>query len=62
MEAVALCILNSTIDKYKDFPSQIRYVIYQGKPTQYAVVTNGALLKRLKGTGWESKTVAHQAA
>ena len=62
MEAVALCILNSTIDKYKDFPSQIRYLIYQGKPTQYAVVTNGALLKRLKGTGWESKTVAHQAA
>lgn len=33
-----------------------------GQTYQYAVVTNGALLKRLKGTGWESKTVAHQAA
>lgn len=49
MEAVALCVLNCTIDQYKEFPSQIRYVVYQGKPTQYAVVTDGALLKRLKG-------------
>ena len=34
MEAVALCVLNCTIDQYKEFPSQIRYVVYQGKPTQ----------------------------
>ena len=44
MEAVALCVLNCTIDEYKNFPSQIRYVVYQGKPTQYAVVTDGALI------------------
>lgn len=49
MEAVALCILNSTIDTSKGFPSEIRYVVYQGKPTQYAVVTDGSLLKRLNG-------------
>ncbi len=62
MEAVALCVLNCTIDKYKEFPSEIRYVVYQGKPTQYAVVTDGALIKRLNGTGWASKTVAYEAA
>ena len=61
MEAVALCVLNCTIDKYKEFPSQIRYVVYQGKPTQYAVVTDGALLKRLKGQ-FEDRTNAYAAA
>lgn len=61
MEAVALCILNCTIDEEKEFPSQIRYVVYQGKPTQYAVVTDGALLKRLKGQ-FEDRTNAYAAA
>ena len=61
MEAVALCVLNCTVDKYKEFPSQIRYVVYQGKPTQYAVVTDGALLKRLKGQ-FEDRTNAYAAA
>ncbi len=61
MEAVALCVLNCTIDVDKEFPSQIRYVVYQGKPTQYAVVTDGALLKRLKGQ-FDDKATAYAAA
>ena len=61
MEAVALCVLNCTVDKYKGFPSQIRYVIYQGKPNQYAVVIDGALIKRLKGQ-FENRTNAYAAA
>ena len=61
MEAVALCVLNCTIDENREFPSQIRYVVYQGKPTQYAVVTDGALLKRLKGQ-FEDRTNAYAAA
>lgn len=61
MEAVALCVLNCTVDKYKGFPSQIRYVIYQGKPNQYAVVIDGALIKRLKGQ-FEDRTNAYAAA
>lgn len=61
MEAVALCILNSTIDVNKIFPSEIRYVVYQGKPTQYAVVTDGALMKRLNGQ-FSDRTNAYAAA
>ena len=61
MEAVALCVLNCTVDKYKEFPSQIRYVVYQGKPNQYAVVIDGALIKRLKGQ-FEDRTHAYAAA
>ena len=61
MEAVALCVLNCTVDKYKEFPSQIRYVVYQGKPNQYAVVIDGALIKRLKGQ-FEDRTNAYAAA
>ena len=61
MEAVALCVLNCTVDKYKEFPSHIRYVVYQGKPNQYAVVIDGALLKRLKGQ-FEDRTNAYAAA
>lgn len=61
MEAVALCVLNCTVDKYKEFPSQIRYVVYQGKPNQYAVVIDGALSKRLKGQ-FEDRTNAYAAA
>ena len=61
MEAVVLCVLNCTVDKYKEFPSQIRYVVYQGKPNQYAVVIDGALIKRLKGQ-FEDRTNAYAAA
>ena len=61
MEAVALCVLNCTVDKSKGFPSQIRYVVYQGKPNQYAVVIDGALIKRLKGQ-FEDRTNAYAAA
>ena len=61
MEAVALCVLNCTVDKYKEFPSQIRYVVYQRKPNQYAVVIDGALIKRLKGQ-FEDRTNAYAAA
>lgn len=59
MQAVAMCVLNSTIDKAKSFPSQIRYVVYQRN--QYAVVRDGALLKRLKGN-FENRTEAYKAA
>lgn len=61
MEAVALCVLNSTIDTNKYFPSEVRYVVYQGKPTQYSVVTNGELLKRLNGQ-FDNRTNAYTAA
>lgn len=61
MEAVALCVLNRTIDVNKGFPSEIRYVIYQSKPLQYAVVMDGALLKRLNGQ-FEDRTSAYKAA
>lgn len=66
MEAVAMCILNRTIKTDKEFPSEIRYVIYQALSqgsslAQYSVVKNGALLKRLKGQ-YSSKTNAYKAA
>lgn len=66
MEAVALCVLNRTIDKNKDFPSDMRYVIYQALSqgsslAQYSVVKNGSLLKRLNGK-FENKTQAYKAA
>lgn len=48
MKAVALCLLNRTLDK--EFPSSVRYVLYQGTTfPQYSVVTNNQLLKRLNG-------------
>jgi hypothetical protein len=62
MVAVALCVLNRTIHSGKEFPSQIRYVIYQGVNfAQYSVVTNGALLRRLNGS-YENRTKALAAA
>ena len=61
MKAVALCILNRTIAANKEFPSEIRYVVYQGNPLQYAVVTDGALLKRLNGQYYD-RELAYQAA
>ena len=62
MEAVALCVLNRTIKADKEFPSSVRYVIYQGTTfAQYSVVTNGALEKRLNGQ-FEDRTAAYSAA
>lgn len=61
MEAVALCVLNRTIDANREFPSEIRYVVYQSNPLQYAVVTDGALLRRLNGQ-FENRTNAYKAA
>ena len=60
MKAVALCILNRTLDEY--FPSSVRYVLYQGTTfPQYSVVTNGNLLKRLNGQ-FEDRESAYIAA
>lgn len=67
MEAVALCVLNRTIKSDKEFPSELRMVIYQAlhqgsSLSQYSVVKDGALLKRLNGTRWDDKTNAYKAA
>ena len=65
MEAVALCVLNRTIKKDKEFPSTVRGVIYEsmvnGTYPQYSVVRDGALLTRLNGN-FENRTLAYQAA
>ena len=65
MEAVALCVLNRTIKKDKEFPSTVRGVIYESIVNstypQYSVVRDGALLKRLNGN-FENRTLAYQAA
>lgn len=65
MEAVALCVLNRTIKKDKEFPSTVRGVIYESMVNstypQYSVVRDGALLKRLNGN-FENRTLAYQAA
>lgn len=63
MEAVALCALNRTIKPDKEFPSDVRYVIYEGNSSfaQYSVVTNGALEKKLKGQFY-NKELAMEAA
>ena len=60
MKAVALCILNRTLDK--QFPSSVRYVLYQGTTfPQYSVVTNNQLLKRLNGQ-FDDRASAYEAA
>lgn len=60
MKAVALCILNRTLDQ--DFPSSVRYVLYQGTTfPQYSVVTNNNLLKRLNGQ-FDDRASAYTAA
>ena len=66
MEAVAMTILNATIDP--DFPADVRLVIYETNPLQFAVVKyplNGksAILRRLEGDyGDEAgKALAYQA-
>lgn len=62
MEACALAILNRTISPGREFPANLRYVIYQGvNYPQYSPVRNGSLLKRLNGY-YEYKTTAQQAA
>ena len=67
MEAVALCILNRTIDPTREFPSDLRMVLYeQGDPKlykypQYSPVRDGALLRRLNGSFY-NRTLAYQAA
>ncbi|MDY4693417.1 MAG: cell wall hydrolase [Blautia sp.] len=59
MEAAALTVLNRSIDKTKCFPSELRYIIYQ--TGQFAVVSDGALLRRLKGK-FEEPVLARKAA
>lgn len=65
MEAVALCILNRTIQERKEFPSELRYVIYQqagpNSYPQYTPVRNGVLQKRLNGQ-YYNRTLAYEAA
>lgn len=66
MEAVALCILNRTIKSDKEFPSEVKLVIYQALSqgsslAQYSVIKDGAYLKRLKGQ-YSNKTNAYKAA
>ena len=60
MEAVAMCVLNRTIKADKEFPSEVRLVIYQTGPRQYDP-TISALNRRLRGS-WNNKTLAYQAA
>lgn len=68
MQAVALCILNRTIDPIKEFPSSIRGVIYQTGPLQYAVIVNtssgapGTLERRITNQLWYNKEAAYEAA
>lgn len=61
MQAVAMCLLNRTLDTY--YPASLRGVVYQRAPgIQYAVVTDGALAKRLVNNKWEEKEEAYVAA
>jgi glucan-binding YG repeat protein len=64
MEAVAMCVLNRTLKTDKEFPSDIRFVIYQQSTAssypQYSPVRDGSLLKRLNGQ-FSNKTLAYQA-
>ena len=59
MEAVAMCILNRTIKADKEFPSEVRLVIYQTGPRQYST-TMGAVNRRLNGS-WINKSLAYKA-
>lgn len=62
MEACALTILNRTIDPDREFPPNLRYVIYEGDSfPQYSTVRDGTLLSRLKGH-YEDKVNAQKAA
>lgn len=62
MEAVALCLLNRTICPTREFPSSIRYAIYNGTSfPQYSPVRDGSLLRRLNGF-YYNKPLAMEAA
>ena len=63
MAAVALCALNRTIKADKEFPSELRYVIYEGNNSfaQYSVVTNGSLENKLNGQ-YYNRSLAYAAA
>lgn len=62
MIAVALCTLNRTAREDKAFPSELRYVLYQGGSfAQYSCVTSGTLLKRLNGQYYD-RAAAMEAA
>ena len=68
LEAVAMCVLNCTIDKTKEFPSELRYVVYQVLLVnntvcglQYSPVQDGSLLRRLNGN-FTDKAAAYKAA
>lgn len=62
MEAVAMCILNRATCPTREFPANIRYVIYNGTTfPQYSPVRDGSLLKRLNGF-YYNKDLAMQAA
>lgn len=60
MVAVALCIMNRVLSDA--FPSEVRYVIFQGGSfAQYSVVSNGTFMKRLNGQ-WNNRAAAYKAA
>lgn len=62
MVAVALCVLNRTIKPDKEFPSEVRHVVFQGGSfAQYSVVSNGRLIQRLNGQ-YEDRAAAYKAA
>lgn len=62
MVAAAMCVLNRTLIPTKEFPSDFRYVIFQGGSfAQYSVVSNGQLLKRLNGFYYD-RAAAYKAA
>ena len=63
MMAVAMAALNRTIREDKAFPSELRYVLYQGtsRVPQFGIVNNGNLLKRLNGQ-YINRTLAYEAA
>lgn len=66
MEAVLLCVMNRSIKPDREFPSELRYVIYQtlypGGAAQYAVVDHYAMERRLNDGFYYNKTLAYQAA
>ncbi len=66
MEAVALCILNRTIKSDKEFPSEVRYVLYQvqypSSYPQYSPVRYGNMLQSRLNGNFNNKTLAYQAA
>lgn len=63
MVAVALCVLNRTIKPDREFPSELRYTVYQGGAfAQYSPVQNGQLHKRLRDGQYYDRAAAYKAA